>query len=186
MTPDTLDDIHAWIRSHFFGKYRGTVTDNNDTTNRGRLKVTVPAVLDTLEIWAMPCVPYAGDSVGFYVMPENGSGVWVEFEGGDPSFPIWSGCYWADNELPADATAPTMKILRSTTGQWQLDDDTGEITIKNDDAASAVFAQDITLDAGGSTQTVGSSGVVSESGGTGKVEVATAGVTVNDGAFKVA
>src|SRR3954468_5999011 len=101
MNPDLLDDLHTWIRSHFFGKYRGTVTDNNDTTNRGRLKVTVPAVLETLEVWAMPCVPYAGDSVGFYMMPENGSGVWVEFEGGDPSFPIWSGCFWADDELPA-------------------------------------------------------------------------------------
>jgi len=184
MTPDMLDDLHMWIRSHFFGKYRGTVTDNNDTTSRGRLKVTVPAVLETLEVWAMPCVPYAGDSVGFYVLPENGSGVWVEFEGGDPSFPIWSGCYWADNELPADASAVTMKILRTTTGQIQIDDDAGEITIKNDDDASAVFAQDITLDAGSSTHTVGSDGVVSESGA-GKVEVATSGVSVNDGAFQV-
>jgi uncharacterized protein involved in type VI secretion and phage assembly len=184
MTPDALDDLHAWIRSHFFGKYRGTVTDNNDTTNRGRLKVTVPAVLESLEVWAMPCVPYAGDSVGFYVMPETGSGVWVEFEGGDPSFPIWSGCYWTDNELPSDATAPTMKILRTTTGQIQLDDDAGEITVKNDNDASATFSQDITLDAGSSTHTVGASGVVSESG-SGKVEVATAGVTVNNGAFQI-
>lgn len=186
MSQDAIDDIHAWIKSHFFGKFRGKVVSNEDDTNRGRLKVTVPAVLDTLEVWAMPCVPYAGDQVGFYVLPENESGVWVEFEGGDPSFPIWSGCFWADNELPADASAPTMKILRSKTAQWQLDDDAGEVIVTNDNDATATWASDVTIEAGGSTQTIGSSGVVSDSGSTGKVEVASSGVNVNNGAFKVA
>jgi uncharacterized protein involved in type VI secretion and phage assembly len=161
------------------------VVDNDDPNKRGRVKVSVPAVLDTLEVWAMPCVPYAGEKVGFYVMPETGSGVWVEFEGGDPSYPIWSGCFWGDDELPEDATGPTMKILRTKTGQMQFDDDAGEIIVKNDDDATVTLAQDITLEAGNSTQTIGSSGVVSESG-SGKVEVATAGVNVNSGAFKVA
>ena len=185
MNTDALDDINAWIRSHYFGKFRGTVIDNDDPNKRGRVKVSVPAVLESLEVWAMPCVPYAGDGVGFYVMPETGSGVWVEFERGDPSFPIWSGCFWGDDELPEDATAPTMKILRTKTGQMQFDDDAGEIIVKNDDDATITLADEITIEAGNSTQTVGSSGVVSESGA-GKVEVASAGVNVNDGAFKVA
>lgn len=185
MNTDALADLTTWIRSHYFGKFRGTVVDNDDPNKRGRLKVSVPAVLETLEVWAMPCVPYAGDKVGFYVMPETGSGVWVEFEGGDPSYPIWSGCFWGDDELPDDATGPTMKILRTKTGQIQFDDDAGEIIVKNDDDATVTLAQDITIEAGSSTQTIGSSGVVSESGA-GKVEVATAGVNVNSGAFKVA
>lgn len=184
MSQDAIDDINAWIKSHFFGKFRGKVVSNEDETDRGRLKVTVPAVLDTLEVWAMPCVPYAGASVGFYVLPENESGVWIEFEGGDPSFPIWSGCYWADNELPADASGPAMKMLRTMTGQWQVDDDAGEIIVKNDNNATITLSQDVVAEAGSSTQTVGSSGVVSESG-SGKVEVASSGVTVNNGAFKV-
>ena len=29
--------------------------------------------------------------------------LWIEFEGGEVSHPIWSGCYWRTDELPADA-----------------------------------------------------------------------------------
>ena len=39
----------------FFGKYRGLVTDNIDPLKLGRLLVTVPAVTQANEIWAMPC-----------------------------------------------------------------------------------------------------------------------------------
>ena len=31
----------------------------------------------------MPCTPYAGDSVGLFLVPPVGANVWVEFEGGD-------------------------------------------------------------------------------------------------------
>ena len=61
MNGDDLSQLLlTWVRGHFFGKYRGTVTDNADQSNRGRLKVRVPAVLGSVESWAMPCVPYAG------------------------------------------------------------------------------------------------------------------------------
>src|SRR2546427_1710363 len=85
-----------YLRTHYFGKYRGTVSDNDDPTARGRIKLKVPAILGDLEVWAMPCVPYAGDQVGFYSLPPAGAAVWVEFEGGDPSYAIWAGCFWAD------------------------------------------------------------------------------------------
>lgn len=115
-----FDLVLDYIRNRYFGKYRGVVTDNQDPTNRGRLQVRVEAVLGTLEVWAMPCAPYAGDGVGSYTLPEAGSGVWVEFEGGDPSYPIWTGFFWADNQLPQDETStqasPDLKILRSQQG----------------------------------------------------------------------
>ena len=65
MENGVIGQLIDWVRSRYFGKYRGTVTDNADPTSRGRLKVNVPAVLGDLEVWAMPCVPYAGDGVGF-------------------------------------------------------------------------------------------------------------------------
>ena len=70
-------------RPHYFGKYRGTVANNLDPLGRGRLQVSVPAVLGDVSAWAMPCVPYAGPNLGFYTMPEIGTGIWVEFEAGD-------------------------------------------------------------------------------------------------------
>src|SRR6478735_6616877 len=91
-----LEKILYWIRHRHFGKYRGLVTDNDDTTKRGRVKVKVPAVLHDLEVWAVPCLPYTGKNVGSYLIPEPNAGVWVEFEGGDPSYPIWTGGYWAN------------------------------------------------------------------------------------------
>ncbi|MEM9904088.1 MAG: phage baseplate assembly protein V [Cyanobacteria bacterium P01_D01_bin.44] len=97
----------------FFGKYRGKVTNNLDPMKLGRVQVEVPAVLGTGRTsWAMPCVPYAGMQVGFFAMPTTGTNVWVEFEGGDPDYPIWSGCFWGMGELPVLATAPTVKLLQ--------------------------------------------------------------------------
>ena len=46
--------------------------------------------------WALPAVPYAGDGVGFFMIPPIGASVWIEFEHGDPDYPIWTGCFWAD------------------------------------------------------------------------------------------
>ena len=76
----------------FYGKYRGIVTDNGDPSDLGRLKARVPELLGREETgWALPCAPYAGDGSGLYALPEPGTGVWIEFEAGDLSRPIWSG-----------------------------------------------------------------------------------------------
>lgn len=88
----------------FFGKYRGQVTSSKDPNFLGRIQVSVPAVLgDTKESWAMPCVPYAGKDIGLLMVPPVGTNIWVEFEGGDPDYPIWSGCFWGKGELPKNA-----------------------------------------------------------------------------------
>ena len=49
----------------------------------------------------MPCLPGAGINTGVFTVPQIGSGVWVEFEQGDPDRPIWVGGYWGTAaELP--------------------------------------------------------------------------------------
>ena len=130
------DQLVDWIRNRYFGKYRGTVTDNNDATNRARVKVRVPAVLGDLETWAMPCLPYAGNGVGVYMIPEAGAGVWVEFEAGDPSYPIWIGGYWADNELPKNESGspvtPSTRIIRSEQGLMVSMDDKSQVVVVSD------------------------------------------------------
>ena len=67
-----------------FGKYRATVLDNTDPMQMGRLMVQVADVSNVIpSSWAMPCLPFAGSQNGFYVTPAVGSGVWIEFEGGE-------------------------------------------------------------------------------------------------------
>jgi hypothetical protein len=124
-------------RNRFFGKYRGIVKDNKDPTNRGRVKVYVPAVLGNLEMWALPCLPFTGENMGSYWIPEPEAGVWVEFEAGDPTFPIWVGGYWADNELPRDnqgnEVTPSIRIIRSQSGLMvSLDDQSQKITLSDE------------------------------------------------------
>jgi len=143
MEPNLTEQLVDWVRHRYFGKYRGTVTDNSDPTNRGRIKVKVPAVLRDVESWAMPCVPYAGEGVGHWYIPEIGSMVWVEFEGGDPSYPIWAGCCWADDERPANEqgsrAVPSIKVIRTKSGLMITLDDKGKKLTLSDENGSNIL-----------------------------------------------
>jgi hypothetical protein len=109
----------------FWGKYRGTVVNNIDPEQRGRLIVTVPDVLTLVpSTWAEPCTPLAGPTgppMGVYLVPPIGAGVWVEFEQGDVDHPIWVGCRWgsqADVPTIARAGLPVSpSIVLQTAGQ---------------------------------------------------------------------
>jgi len=150
----------------YYGKYRGTVLQNIDPMQMGRIQVIVPDVSAVLpSSWAMPCVPIAGKQMGAYFVPQIGSGVWMEFEQGDPDYPIWTGCFWGSSaELPvlalagnpvspsivlgtglmntvavSDVPGPTGGILlKSTTGAFILVNDTG-IYIQNGKGASVTL-----------------------------------------------
>jgi hypothetical protein len=96
----------------YFGKYRGTVTNNVDPMMMGRVQVSVPAVLGEGSLsWALPCAPFAGSGVGFFAVPPVGANIWVEFEGGNTDFPIWCGGFWAIGEAPATPALPTTTVI---------------------------------------------------------------------------
>lgn len=152
--------------TRFWGKYRGTVLNNVDPEQRGRIMASVPDVSSLLPTtWALPCVPIAGIQMGFYSPPPIGSAVWVEFEHGDPDCPIWSGGFWGSaGEVPGlarlsppavpviavqttlqngilvtDLPGPTGGImLKSATGASIIVNDTG-IYIQNGKGASLVM-----------------------------------------------
>jgi uncharacterized protein involved in type VI secretion and phage assembly len=152
--------------AHFYGKYRGTVIDNVDPLQIGRLLVQVPDVSNILpSSWAMPCVPFTGIQCGFFVVPPVGAGVWIEFEQGNSDYPIWTGGFWGSaEEVPAlalagppgvqqiviqsflentlmisDVPGPTGGILlKSTTGALIAINDTG-ITISNGQGATILL-----------------------------------------------
>lgn len=168
MNDQAIAEILERVRNRFYGKYRGTVTDIEPETLR--IKAKVPAVLGQQKTgWCMPCVPYAGADVGFVFLPETGSGVWIEFEGGDVSYPIWTGCYWRTDELPSEATAEVKAIVTKTGHKLLLDDDTGSITI---------------TDANNNTVILESSGITLERGGK-KIEISDAQVNINNGSLEV-
>lgn len=130
---------------HYWGKYRGLVTDVQDPDTLGRIRASVPEVLAGVESgWALPCVPYAGDGIGLHLIPPPGSGVWIEFEGGDPSRPVWTGCWWGAGELTSDDT-PDVKFLRTPNHRVVLDDTAGSEAVRITDQQGST----LTLDADG-------------------------------------
>jgi uncharacterized protein involved in type VI secretion and phage assembly len=167
MSDPLLQELLDRIRNRFYGKYRGIVTDVDDST--WRIKASVPNVLPGGGTgWCMPCVPYAGPQVGFLMLPEVGSAVWIEFEGGDPSYPIWVGMYCTSGDLPSNASADIKSIVTSA----------GSIAFDNNESS-------ITLtDAQNNTVVLDSSGVTSTSGSN-SVAIGTSSVSVNDGAMEV-
>lgn len=114
----------------YLGKFRGKVVNNVDPLMVGRIIASVPAISDFPLTWATPCVPYAGHGVGFFAMPPLGADVWVEFEGGDPGKPIWSGCFWGEDDVPAKPALPTTKVFKTETVTLTINDLLTEVTLE--------------------------------------------------------
>ena len=163
-----LEDLLERLRTRFYGKYRGIVSQVEASTMR--VKAIVPAVLgETPTGWCMPCVPYAGPGVGIAFLPETGSGVWIEFEGGDVSYPIWTGGYWREGEFPADAGDHVKVIITAAKQKFEFDGDAGSITLSDTNGNT------VTLDGSGITLSNEQSTVV----------VSSSSVSVNQGALEV-
>ncbi|MFC5175308.1 phage baseplate assembly protein V [Nocardioides taihuensis] len=133
--------------TEFFGKYRGVVTDIQDPLMTMRIKASVPDVYgDGTSGWAMPCSPFGGNQVGLFALPTVGAGVWIEFEHGDPDYPVWTGCWWGSAaEVPTQWLAPPYKKLMVVTpaGHSITVDDTpgvGGITLQTADGAKVVLS----------------------------------------------
>lgn len=142
MHEELISQLADRIEHHYYGKYRGTVADNKDPLKLGRLKLRVDSVLtpsedntdssETITDWAMPCVPFGGASErGFFVIPDVGAHVWVEFEEGLLDRPIWTGTFWVSPgntaQTPTEAQnmadteedlEPKRRILKTSSGHY--------------------------------------------------------------------
>lgn len=192
----------------YYGKYRGRVADNQDPDGLGRLLLRVPSILgeDVTTDWALPCLPIGGqDGVGSFWIPEKEALVWVEFEQGLLSHPIWTGTFWDGSMAPpADATVKrTFKTpfghifeFDDTKGEEKIRlehggdgnasaeiDENGSITLTGGDGASATLdasgGEIVVSDANGNSMTMSSKGTVVKDSNGNKVEMAAAGITVS-------
>src|SRR5689334_22653832 len=131
------------MRSRYYGKYRGTVVDVDDPESLGRITAQVPEILhDQTSPWALPAAAFAGPSHGLVLIPEKGDGVWIEFEAGDPSRPIWTGGWWASGELPDPGATQTRVLVTSTGQKFVLDDQNKEIHLVQSGGAEIAMTDD--------------------------------------------
>jgi uncharacterized protein involved in type VI secretion and phage assembly len=166
-------------RPPFYGKYRGTVTDNADLLMLGRVRAKIPDILGDKESgWALPCSPYAGKGVGLFLVPPKGASVWIEFEYGNPDRPIWSGGFWDKaTDLPVQSAPqllPDNKVLKTNNCTITLDDTPGISGITIEAKSGAVSAKiEMSMDG------------ITISCAKGKVKTGPITVSINDGALEV-
>lgn len=164
----------------YYGKYRATVFNNIDPEQRGRIQAIVPDVSGLIPTsWAMPCMPIAGKQSGVYVVPQIGSGVWIEFEQGDPDYPIWTGCFWGiAAEVPTLALAgnpasPSIVLQTALQNAMVISDlpgPTGGIMLKSATGASII---------------VNDTGIYIQNGKGASITMVGPAVNVNNGAINV-
>lgn len=180
-TPATPE---AAAKRHF-GTYRGTVFNNVDPMQRGRLMVTVPAVLGVVpSSWAEPCAPLAGPTgppMGVYMVPPIGAGVWVQFEHGEPSKPIWVGCRYgstADSPTMAKASLPVSpNVVLQTLGQHMV--------MVSDMPPTPVTGGIVLKSLSGAMIVVNDSGIYISNGKGASVNLVGPTVTINTGALTI-
>ncbi len=205
---DQLVALSEWRNEHHFGKYRGTVEEVEEGDNLGIISVKVPDVFGAHHVVerVRPCSPFAGSKHGFVAIPEKGDGVWVEFEAGRTSLPIWTGFWWADGAMPE----PKGKLVRSfitTKGHKLLLDDDAEkvsllhsggaeitmtgddITINIGDSSVKLTSNNITMQVGASPTSpqikIESSQITIQTSTVGSVKLTSGGVDIGNGAMKI-
>jgi Type VI secretion system/phage-baseplate injector OB domain len=171
------------LTQKYYGKYRGTVVNNIDPLQIGRVQVSVPDVSVIPGSWAMPCLPLAGKQEGVFMVPQVGAGVWVEFEQGDPDYPIWVGGFWGSAaEVPAlalvpPAIPPGQNIVVQTTAQNTL--------VLSDSPPTPVSGGIVLKSTTGAMIVVNDSGIYIQNGKGASITLIGPTVTVNMGALVV-
>jgi uncharacterized protein involved in type VI secretion and phage assembly len=166
--------------SSYYGKYRATCVNNVDPMMLGRIQVIVPDVSAVLpSSWAMPCLPGLGMQSGVVTVPVIGAGVWVEFERGDPDYPIWVGGFWGSAaEVPALALAVPPGVP-GLTSQTPLQNG---ITINDVPGPSGGIMIKTAL---GATLIVNDTGIIIQNGKGASITLVGPAVTINNGALTV-
>jgi hypothetical protein len=169
-TEDLIARIAEQARGRYWGKYRATVENVSDSENLGRITVKCPSVYGDVESpWAFPVSPFAGPGYGWFVLPKQGDGVWIEFEGGSPSHPLWTGFWYSRNDIPSPG-AEDVRVLVTPEGlKLVLDDSSKKLQLLHPGGAELTMTDnDITLKIGSA-----------------KIVLSSSGVAINDTAFKV-
>ena len=202
---DQLVELSEWRNEHYYGIYRGTVESVEEGDNLGIISVKIPDVFgpDHTLSRVRPCSPFAGDKHGFVAIPEPGDGVWIQFEAGKTSLPVWVGFWWASGEIPE----PKGKLVRSfitTKGhKFVLDDDADEVTLLHSGGAEMkMTGSDVTITIGNASIEMSSSEIKLAVGPTaslkitsseikieaspvGSVKLTSGGVEIANGAMKI-
>ncbi|BEP29032.1 phage baseplate assembly protein V [Helicovermis profundi] len=133
-------------KNRFYGVTIGEVTNNQDPTKLGRVKIKIHDKFGDLETdWARITSSYTGKDRGLLILPEVGDEVLVVFRDGDMREPYVIGSLWNQKELPPEKNENgknNIKILKTRKGHTiTIDDDdkAGFIEIKTENGTSVLL-----------------------------------------------
>lgn len=163
----------------YYGKYRAAVLNNADPQLQGRIQVQLGDRYGLFpSTWAMPAFPFAGIASGMVALPAIGSSVWVEFEAGDPDYPIWSGSFWPD---PAGFPPLALAGATPATPNIHLQTSLGTSVTLSDNPAQQVFITTLT----GATVIIGTAGITIMNGQGASIAMVGPSVIINNGALTI-
>lgn len=115
----------------FYSIYRGMVMDNDDPNHMNSLQVAIPEIQGGIIVWALPFGQHGGLKTGFkYLAPEIGDTVYVMFEYGNPSKPLWTYHGFGLEQIPEELDGPNkMGIITPNGNMVILDETSGELNI---------------------------------------------------------
>ncbi len=163
----------------FYGKYRATVLNNIDPQMQGRIQVQLADRYGMFpSTWALPAFPFAGKNAAIVALPQMASSVWVEFEAGDPDYPVWSGAFWPDpNGFPAQAMAAATPL----TPNIHIQTTSGTSVTLSDNPAQQVLLKTLT----GATIMIGAAGITISNGQGASIQMSGPSVIINNGALTI-
>ena len=136
-----------YIFKRYYGTYKGKVIDIADPEKRNRLRVQVPEVGQDTEgavskdLWAeadslgLTCSGEGKQIHGVFYPPQKGDYVWVRYEQGDLSMPVYSGGWLPSNGFKGHEDVieenNLYKGIKTRSGHLiKLSDKEGDLSIK--------------------------------------------------------
>ena len=172
MTEDVIVNQGIEAFGRYYSRYRGVVVDNDDPYSMNRLKVAIPDIHGGIILWAEPVGQHGSVDTGFkYLTPKVQDLVWVSFENGNPSKPLWEYLGWGLKEVPQELAKPnSLGIVTPNGNKLLLDEDDGQLTISvNGTVLAHSINGDIQLSCKGSIFLDANEGVIVHDGENGGI-----------------
>lgn len=120
------------VIGRYYSVYRATVLLNEDPMHLNRLKVYIPDI-DAID-WALPKGIPGTEKAGarLFTLPRFNDIVYITFEDGNPSLPLWEYHGWGEQQIPGEFDDPDVCGIITPKGTCViLNDRTGELFLKS-------------------------------------------------------
>lgn len=140
----------------YYGMYYGFVTSNIDPEGLGRVRITIPGLVEPESAWAIPMSLGGSAQSGGWDVPKVGAAVGVMFHAGDIDEPIYFRGWYGRGETPTPVTEAgnedavnKIKCFESDRHLVVLDGVNNKVLIKDKNSGFLISMSEDKLELGG-------------------------------------